>query len=65
MSKKICKKCDKKKQVEEFGKDSKQPDGIGVWCKQCAREYRDSRKNKSNKPKTIKKSKREKTAAQL
>ncbi|KKL49513.1 hypothetical protein LCGC14_2314720, partial [marine sediment metagenome] len=33
MSKKICKKCDTKKLLEEFGKDSKQPDGVGTWCK--------------------------------
>ena len=52
MSKKICKKCDTKKPVEEFGKDSKQPDGVGTWCKQCAKEYRDSRKNVSTGTKT-------------
>ena len=53
MSKKICKKCNTKKSLEEFGKDSKQPDGVGIWCKQCAKEYRDSRKSASTgKPKS-------------
>ena len=53
MSKKICKKCNTEKPIADFGRDSKQPDGVGSWCKQCAKEYRDSRKSVStSKPKS-------------
>lgn len=43
---KVCSRCKNKKELPEFRKRSKSPDGLSVWCKNCFAEYdRDRYKN--------------------
>lgn len=56
-STKWCPKCQETKDVSEFGTDSKQSDGLRVWCQECrrqsARDY-----GKRNQPKVRQNQKR-------
>lgn len=36
---KTCSRCDVEKDLKEFRKNSKRPDGLSVWCKGCFAEY--------------------------
>jgi hypothetical protein len=36
---KICKKCNKNKNLDNFYSKKKNPDGHQSWCKQCSRNY--------------------------
>lgn len=36
---KTCSKCGEAKDLSEFGRDRKRPDGLRVWCRECSREY--------------------------
>jgi hypothetical protein len=38
--KKICSKCKVEKDISEYSKHSKQPDGLRISCKQCIAEYK-------------------------
>ncbi|NRA91245.1 MAG: hypothetical protein HRU26_00930 [Psychroserpens sp.] len=40
---KVCKKCNCKKDVYEFAKNSKYKDGKFPWCKKCHLEYKQKR----------------------
>ena len=35
MKYKVCKKCGEQKSASNFGKSTKQPDGLTAWCKKC------------------------------
>lgn len=37
---KTCKRCGKNKAIGLFPKDSKRPDKLSDWCKQCWKDYR-------------------------
>lgn len=41
---KVCTKCDKSKQVQEFYKNSGTKDGYNYYCKTCFNDYRSKRK---------------------
>ena len=36
---KICKKCGKRKKINQFDKQSATKDGLRTWCKKCCTEY--------------------------
>lgn len=44
-TKKQCKKCKVDKYVAEYHKDSKYPDGLCTWCRECSYSYKKERKN--------------------
>lgn len=43
---KICCTCKSEKEIYCFGKNKNTSDGLSAQCKQCAKEYRDTHKNK-------------------
>lgn len=57
MKTKKCAKCSKKKSVTQFSKDSKQPDKLNIWCKECGAEYRLKLKTSKKSGSTSKKTK--------
>ncbi len=61
--KKICNICKKYKTLEEFGKNSKLPDGLQLKCKTCKREYDNDYHKKRNT--ATKKAKYNKQVARL
>lgn len=50
MSVKTCKRCGETKPLAEFGKETKQPDGIRVYCKPCTNKMNKESKERKNKP---------------
>lgn len=44
---KICTKCKEEKSKALFSKSAKGKDGLASWCKDCYKDYRDSRKEKT------------------
>ncbi len=41
---KVCTKCGIEKDESEFGKNKPRKDGLNVWCKSCAKQYREDNK---------------------
>jgi DNA-directed RNA polymerase specialized sigma24 family protein len=46
-STKVCTKCNKEKSISEFGKNSRQKDGLHYWCKDCNNEHLRERRRKN------------------
>ena len=40
---KTCTRCETEKELTEFRKDSKRPDGLQIYCKACAKHFDDQR----------------------
>lgn len=51
---KTCARCKQEKQLDDFCKDRKKPDGLFIWCRQCSAEHR---KNRIGNPVTPEKQK--------
>ena len=54
---KQCSKCKEQKYKEEFKKNKGTKDGLHYYCKQCSREYQNSRYQKHYKEKELKRTK--------
>ena len=40
---KVCKKCNIKKELSLFNKNSNKEDGLHIWCKECSSSYNKKR----------------------
>lgn len=46
MDTKICVRCKKDKNINEFNKNRRSKDGLNSWCRECANKYRNSSNKK-------------------
>ena len=64
MKKKVCKKCEAEKTVDQYNKFSRSKDGLRYWCQECDREahkeYKRRVRAKKKQTRAIKKGKKPK-----
>jgi hypothetical protein len=46
---KYCKKCEKNKELAEFGKDKQKSDGLSTYCKECIKKRSEEQRKKNPK----------------